>query len=125
MKEIHLRTKLEINILMISGIILLFIILLYNQFCIFKYVFHIPFTLCGITRGLKSIISLNILDSFKYNLLSLPILIIILTFYILYFISLLFNKKYINCYYNYFVLHYKTIIYILLINWIINILRGL
>ena len=120
-----LRNKLEINIIMISGIILLFIILFFKPVCLFKDIFHIPCPLCGMTRGIQSLINFDIISSFKYNLLSIPIFITIIMFYILYFISLLFKTNYINCYYNLFVIHYKTIIYILLINWVINILRGI
>lgn len=124
-KEILLQNKKEINILMISGILLLFIILFLKPICIFKYITRIPCPMCGITRGIKSILNFNIIDSLKYNLLSIPTLLFITTFYILYILSIILRKNYISCYYNYFVINYKTIIYILLINWLINILKGM
>lgn len=115
--------KKIINVLMISGILLLLIILIFKPMCLFKYIFKIPCPMCGITRGIICILNLEIIESFKYNILSLPIFILISIFYILYIISIIFKKDYIYKYYNYFVLHYKIIIIIFIINWIVNIFK--
>ena len=80
--------------------------------------------MCGMTRGIKCILKLKIIESFKYNLLSIPVLLSIILFYIIYIFSIILKKEYIYCYYNYFVIHYKTIIVILIINWIVNIFKA-
>ena len=116
--------KKIINILVISGIILLLIILFFKPVCLFKHIFKIPCPMCGITRGIKCILKFKIIESFKYNILSIPVFISIILFYIVYTISVVLKKEYIYNYYNYFVLHYKTIVVILIINWVINMIKG-
>ena len=122
-KVILLQNKRIINILMVSGIILLLIIYFFHPGCLIKNIFKIPCPMCGITRGIISFLHLNFIESFKYNLLSIPIFIIILLFYVLYLISFIFKIDFVSCYYNYFVIHYKIIIYIFIINWVINIFK--
>ena len=80
--------------------------------------------MCGITRGIKCILKFKIIESFKYNLLSIPVFLSITLFYIIYIFSIILKKEYIYCYYNYFVIHYKTIIVILIINWIVNVFKA-
>lgn len=116
--------KRVINTLMISGIILLLIILFFKPVCLFKHIFKISCPICGITRGIKCILKFKIIESFKYNLLSIPVFLSIFLFYIIYIFSIILKKEYIYCYYNYFVIHYKTIIVILIINWIVNIFKA-
>lgn len=115
--------KKIINTLIISGIILLLIILLFKPFCIFKKITHIPCPICGVTRGIIYFLKLDFINSIKSNILSIPIFILGIVFYILYFYSIIFKPNTVYKYYNYFVKNYKLIIFILLINWVIVIIK--
>ena len=113
----------EIDILAISGLFLPFIVFFFDIKCIFKSIFHIPCISCGLTRAFIEIIHLNIINAINYNILSIPLFIIIFVFYILYFYKLIFKVDYIAKLYNILSKHYKILICLLLIGWIINIIN--
>ena len=48
--------------------------------CIFKSIFHIPCPGCGLTRSFKAIVHLSFINSFKYNILGIPLFIFFLYF---------------------------------------------
>ena len=110
---------------MISGILLAIIIFLFEPECLFKKIFIIPCSICGMTRAFKFILRGNLIIAFQINLLSIPLFIILIIFYLSYFISMIFKKNYIYKIYNIVVKNYKIIILILLINWITNIVKFL
>ena len=120
---IHLENKKVINILAISGILLLLIVFLFDYECVFLKVTGVPCVSCGLTRGFIYILKGDLINAIKINLLSIPIFINTLLFYFLYFIKIILKKEFIYKYYNYFIKHYKIIITILIINWIINIVK--
>ena len=120
--EIHLENKKVINILAVSGIIVLFIAFLFEYKCIFRHTFDIPCVSCGLTRGFKYILKLDLINAIKVNFLSLPIFICFLLFYVFYILWIILKKEYIFKYYKYFVKHYKLFIVILVINWIFSII---
>lgn len=108
------------------GLILIFLIYINNYIpCIFKKIFHIPCPACGMTRALKEIITLNIINSFSYNILAFPITIILLVIFIFTIIDLIYNKKYIEKILKLITKHYYIIIILLIISWIINIYRKI
>jgi len=121
--ETHLDNKKIYNILAISGILLTLIAFFIKYDCIFKNIFKIPCISCGLTRGIKSILKLNIIEAIKYNLLSIPIFILSITFYILYILYLFNIKKYLDNLYSFFVRNYKIFLILLLTIWIINIVK--
>ena len=110
---------------MISSIILAIIIFLFEPKCLFKEVFHIPCSICGMTRSFKYILKGNFLLALKSNLLSIPLFISLIVFYISYFFSIIFKKNYIYKMYDRVVKNYKIIILFLLINWVLNIVKFL
>ena len=55
--------------------------------CLFKAVFKIPCPGCGMTRAFKSIIQLDFIQAFKFNILSIPLFI----FLILMFIAIVYD----------------------------------
>ena len=112
----------EIDILAISGIVLPFIVFFFDIKCIFKAIFKIPCISCGLTRAFISIIHLKFIDAIIYNVLSIPLFIFIVVFYILYFIKILFKIDYITKFYITISNYYKFIIIVLIISWIINII---
>ena len=110
---------------MISSIILAIIIFLFEPKCLFKEVFHIPCSICGMTRSFKYILKCNFILALKSNLLSIPLFIWLIVFYASYSISLIFKKDFIYKIYDRVVTHYKMILLVLLINWVINIVKFL
>lgn len=109
----------------ILGLILIF--LLYTKFnipCTFKSIFNIPCPSCGMTRAFISILNLNFIESFHYNILSIPLFLIIITFYIITIIDIILNKQYLNKFIKNITKYYYIIIILLIISWIINIFKG-
>ncbi|MBQ4262916.1 MAG: DUF2752 domain-containing protein [Bacilli bacterium] len=92
------------------------------RFCPLFNLFHIPCPGCGLTRALKLLLKGKILESLKYNILILPISIIV----IIYVILLLIKKEHLIE--NFAKKHKKIIIVIAiiltLITWIINIFND-
>ena len=122
-QELHLQNKKIIDILAISGVLVLLIAFFFNYKCIFKTIFNIPCISCGLTRGFIYILKFDLINATKMNILSIPLFIIVLLFYILYFIWVILKKEYIFKFYNYFISYYKLFIIVLLLSWIINILE--
>lgn len=88
------------------------------RFCPFFHLFNIPCVGCGMTRAIKLIINGNILESLNYNLLPIPLLIVIVLYIIL--------SKYYNLFLIKIIKKYKKLIIfiafiIMIIIWIINI----
>ena len=110
----------EIDMIAISGIFLPFIVFFFDIKCIFKSIFHIPCISCGLTRGFIAILHLKFIDAIKYNILSIPLFIVIVIFYMLYFLKLLFKIDYITNIYNFIIKYYKYLFIILIFSWIIN-----
>lgn len=92
------------------------------RFCPFFALFNIPCVGCGMTRAVRLIFQGKIIESFKYNILPLPLLISIIVYLILYII----NKEKLNTFIN---KNKKKIIiiscFIMIIVWIINISNEL
>jgi len=80
-------------LLLIAGILIIILILNYNIGipCIFFEVTHLYCPGCGITRALKSLITLDFYRAFRYNML----VTLLTPFFILYLLNLyVFKSKY-------------------------------
>lgn len=110
---------------MISGIMFLLIVFLFEPDCLFKKIFTIPCTTCGMTRAIKYMFSGDIMNALKMNLLSIPFFIGFIMFIVIYLLYIFFKKDYVYKYFAWFVKHYKFLITIFIINWIINIVKDL
>ncbi len=126
----HLETKKEernIILLLLMAIILLFLCLNYLNFtCLWKLVFKIPCPTCGMTRAMHQIFAGHIINSFSYNILAFPVIVVMAISIILIPIDLITKKNNLLKLYSFFIRHYLILIIIpLLISWIINIIRGI
>lgn len=93
----------------------------YSFPCIYKQLFNTPCFACGLTRSFKALINLNILDSFKYNLLGLPIFILLVIINVLLVIDIIKNSKETNNFFKRLGKYYLVILIIIIINTFINI----
>ena len=94
--------------------------------CLFKTLFHIPCPGCGLTRGFKALFKLDIIGSFKYNILCIPLFIFIV-YYLYLIVSDLINKdkktyERIKLFFN---KYYIIIIILIILSEIINIVRNI
>ena len=88
------------------------------RFCPFFNLFNIPCVGCGMTRAVKLIMKGEIIESFKYNFLPLPLLFFIVIYLVLYIV----NKKKLKTFINKHKLKFILIsILIMFIIWFINI----
>ncbi len=121
--------KRIVNILILfSGILFIYIVVsgLIPFECLFKKLFDIRCPGCGLTRSFRDIINLNFGSAIKYNILGIPLFIIIFGLSIGLSIDIILNTnetlKYIN---NFFKKNYIIIIFILIITGIINNINGI
>jgi len=120
--EINYKTKIIINILMASMTLLLIAIFIFNLNlpCIFKNFFNINCPACGLTRSFRAILNLDFVESFKYNVLGIPLFVLIILIYILYFVDLVFKKNILVNLYEKMSKNYVIIIIVLIILLLIN-----
>lgn len=121
--------KRIVNILILfSGILFIYIVVsgMIPFECLFKKLFDIRCPGCGLTRSFRDIINLNFGSAIKYNILGIPLFIIIFGLSIGLSIDIILNTnetlKYIN---NFFKKNYIIIIFILIITGIINNINGI
>lgn len=85
---------------------------------------HIPCPGCGLARGAKELLQGHILKAEKYNLLTVPIFVFFIIASILMIIDIIKKSNKTEKVLTKLSKHYILIITIVLINWIINIIRG-
>ena len=104
-------------------ILLLFFVLILNDVpCIFKSIFNIPCPGCGLTRAFKELFKFNISKALYYNILSIPILIFFIYWFILLIKDIIKKESTsINKILYLFKKYYILIIILLIISWILNI----
>lgn len=112
-----------------SGCILVIIYVVYYVFtvynlalnCVFRKYFGIQCPACGMTRAFKSILSFNFKEAIKYNILSIPLIIIVFYFIIKLIMDLLTGKNYfVSGLKNFLNNYYIIIIAALIISFIYN-----
>jgi len=99
------------------------LVLLFNfmniRICIFYNLFKIPCVGCGLTRSIKELLKLHIMDSIKYNILGIPIFIGIVTYIVLSFLN---KTKDVNKVMNKYKVSLICIsVILMIITWYINI----
>lgn len=115
-------------------VFVLLVILIINflniRVCVFYNIFGIPCPACGMTRAFNRIFMLKIKESFDYNLLGVPLFIIINSYLIINFYSILKNTDQINIYFENSFQKYKIALIIIsavivILNWIRNLYNPL
>ena len=90
-------------------VFVLLVILIINflniRVCVFYNIFGIPCPACGMTRAFNRIFMLKVKESFDYNLLGVPLFIIINSYLIINFYSIIKNTDQINIYFKNIELH--------------------
>ena len=106
-------------------IFLLFYVFEFSWDCPIKKYLHFACPGCGLTRSIRTLLNFNLIDSIKYNLLGIPLVISIII------ISMFLIKDIINNtnkvekkVYTIFEKNYKIILIILVIITIINNING-
>ncbi len=117
------------NIIILLGIISFAFICISGTIkldCIFKNIFSISCPACGLTRSIKSLLKLNIITSFKYNIFG-PILFILFVIFVIFMIRDIIKNEDKTIKYSYKLLgkYYYIVIICLIISMIINNIRGI
>lgn len=112
------------NILIIDGIMIIPILIFifdWNFDCIFRQLFNVNCPGCGLTRSLIYLLNGDLLTSFYYNILTIPLIIISLILIIWLVIDTINNTdNCLNKLLNFFQKYYFIIIVILILVIIIN-----
>jgi len=109
-------------LILVTGSVLLYLFLSYDFWnCPIKLIFNLDCPACGLTRAFRSLLQLNIIESLKYNLLGIPLLIIAVYFLVILLYSIIKNSNYFFERLSYYLTrYYKIILIVLIINMVIN-----
>ncbi len=88
--------------------------------CLIKKYFHIACPACGLTRSILAIFKLDFAKSFYFNILGIPIFLTFLITYLLIFLDIIKKENYLSYFWNFLLKHYKIIIILLIVSFIIN-----
>lgn len=115
-------------IILLSGTLFIFIIVTgkFNVECLFKKIFHISCPGCGLTRSFRSILNLDFINAFKYNILGIPLFILCIIYTILLIKDIITGKGSANEWIiKIFSKYYIFIICLFVISMIINNINGI
>lgn len=115
------------KILTLIGIILIGVVVFYFGWnCPFKKAFHLACPGCGITRAFYSLLELDILSAIRYNILAIPLFLILVVSVVLLIIEIIFNKNvYFKELFRQVYLNADFIFIILLVTMIINNINAI
>lgn len=88
--------------------------------CPLKKIFNISCPSCGLTRSIRAIFNLNFKKSIYYNILGIPFLLTFLIIYLLIIHDLIKKENYLSSFCSYLIKHYKIIIFLLILSFILN-----
>lgn len=115
-------------LILLSYLGLILIFLLYTKLnisCLFKNMFNLPCPSCGMTRAFIAILSLKFQKAIYYNILSIPLFLILIIIFLTNLIDIIYNKKYLDKIIKLIIKNYYIIIILLIISWIINIYKHI
>ena len=125
-KEFHLKINIttfkKYFILIIPSIIILLLLFtkVFNCPCLIKKILGIRCPSCGLTRAMRCLFQLDILSSMKYNILSVPLILILIIEIFIFLLDKIKQTKYFDNFNTCLIKNYKVIIFILLISMSIN-----
>lgn len=93
--------------------------------CLIKKYFNISCPFCGITRAVKSLLKLDVIESLNYNMLIIPFIIFIITLNVFLIYDIVKNQRKTNNFMNILGNHYIFLIIIFIINTIINNIKRI
>ncbi len=97
------------------------ITLKYNiSLCIFNNLFGIPCPGCGMTRAFISIIKLDFVSAFQYNITSIPLFLGILIYCVLCFMDFFKKTNYLSLFENFLLKKFMFVLYIILLSLAIS-----
>lgn len=121
--------KRLINILLLIFGISFIIIVISGTFkikCLFKLLFDISCSGCGLTRSFRAILNFDFYSAIKYNILGIPLFIIGIVTFISMIIDIIENgNKTIMYIFNFFKKYYIVIVILVIITMIINNINGI
>ena len=88
--------------------------------CLFKKLFSLSCPACGLTRSIFALLNLNILTSLYYNILGIPVFLLLVITYFLIVIDFIKKENYLSSFYLFIVKYYKLIICLFILSFIIN-----
>lgn len=103
--------------------ILIFILYLYFDIkipCLFKSIFSIACPTCGMTRAMLSLLHGDIMSAIYYNILAIPLVILLIVIDVVIIVDLVKNSNYLEKIWKVLVKHYKVIILLFIVSMIIN-----
>ena len=121
--EENLLTKNNKRLIIFFILLLGFLLLILFDFkfpCLFKKILKISCPACGLTRAIFSLIKLDIKTSIHYNILGIPLLIILIITYLLVIIDITKKSNYLIKFWSNILKHYKLIFTLLIISFILN-----
>lgn len=122
MTKTHKLVLLILTILLVFGILVVFV---FDVNCLFKSIFSFPCPGCGLTRAFRCLIKGNLIESFNYNILAIPIFLFLFCMIFIFIIDLIKKENHLEKYLLFFKKHYKILIILVIISWILNIVRDI
>lgn len=120
------RFKNLIAIGIICVVPILLILFDLSWYCPVKRIFGIACPGCGLTRAFRCLFQFKIIESFQYNLLGIPLLVLGFFLGLLFGYDFIRNRDYfINQLYRFLPRYLFIIFFILIVNMIINNVRGI
>ena len=98
----------------------LLIVLKFKIPCLFKEIFSISCPGCGLTRSINALLDFNFKSSLYYNILGIPLFIILGITYFLIVLDIIKKENYLTSFWLFISIHYKIIIFLLILSFILN-----
>ncbi len=119
------RAKALLIIALFALIFIAFFELNLKWECVFKKFIYIACPGCGLTRSLRAIFSFDLIASIKYNILGIPVFLIVLSTMIMALKDFIKNEDTLTAsVYKITKKHYKFIFIMLIVTMIINNING-